>query len=118
MAKFSRAPGVHQAICLWQGRSGKWPRVRKQHLKAFPFCACCGGKKKLEVHHVIPYSLDRKLELDPSNLVTLCDHMRCHLLIGHLGRWASWNVLVCQMAATILKAVTNRPEPKKRGSGT
>jgi hypothetical protein len=29
------------------------------------------------------------LELDPANLITLCD--RCHLFVGHLGLWASYN---------------------------
>jgi 5-methylcytosine-specific restriction endonuclease McrA len=54
----------------------------------------CGYKgKKLQVHHVKPFHLHPHLELDPRNLITLCeargrDH---HLLLGHLGEWQSHN---------------------------
>jgi len=54
----------------------------------------CGYKgKKLHVHHIKPFHLHPQLELDPRNLITLCeargrDH---HLLLGHLGTWESYN---------------------------
>jgi 5-methylcytosine-specific restriction endonuclease McrA len=104
-----RLPGIHHAICLLQGRSGKWPRVRKQHLKEHSACAVCGGKKDVEVHHVRPFHKSPKLELDPANLITLCNHLRCHLLIGHLGCFRSWNVDVRKMAALIFGKIVRRP---------
>jgi hypothetical protein len=50
----------------------------------------------LQVHHIKPFHLHPNLELDPRNLITLCelpgrDH---HLLIGHLDEWESYNVNV------------------------
>jgi hypothetical protein len=54
----------------------------------------CGYKgRKLQVHHIKPFHLHPNLELDPGNLITLCeargrDH---HLLLGHLDAWDSYN---------------------------
>lgn len=76
-------------------RSSKWPKVRAQHLKEFPKCAVCGGNKKLEVHHVEPFHINADLELDPTNLMTLCESKKggltCHLAIGHLGNYRRVN---------------------------
>jgi len=104
-----RLPVIHHAICLVQGRSGKWPRVRKQHLKEHPRCAVCGGRKNVEVHHICPYKQAPELELEPTNLITLCNHLRCHLLVGHLGSYHSWNEGVRRMAASIFRRIANRP---------
>ena len=76
-------------------RSGKWPTVRKRHLESHSACEVCRGTAKLEVHHIRPFHLHPDLELDPSNLVTLCealkDGVNCHLLFGHLGNFKSFN---------------------------
>ena len=83
-------------------RSSKWPSVRKNHLKDFPCCAVCGGIKKLEVHHIIPFNDNPSLELEPSNLITLCESKSfgivCHLLIGHLGNYRKTNSNVTEDA--------------------
>ncbi|MEP3478013.1 MAG: hypothetical protein ABJZ55_02085 [Fuerstiella sp.] len=79
-------------------RSGSWPRVRDEYLKGHPECACCGGTKKLRVHHRLPFHLRPDLELDPENLMTLCEAgkfgINCHFLLGHLGNWKRFNPLV------------------------
>ena len=76
-------------------RSPQWRRVRARHLQEHPRCAVCGGKKKLEVHHVIPFHLAPDLELDPENLMTLCEAKRfginCHQFVGHLGNYRRFN---------------------------
>ena len=75
-------------------RSGKWPAVRAHHLVKEPCCAWCGGTVKLQVHHIRPFHLYPQLELDDSNLITLCEDPKhnCHLLIGHLGNFRTgWN---------------------------
>ena len=54
-------------------RSDQWPKVRKTHLASHPTCELCGGEKKLEVHHMRPFHLHPELELEPSNLITLCE---------------------------------------------
>jgi hypothetical protein len=104
-----RLPGIHHAICVAQRRSTHWPRVRKEHLEHQPLCSVCGGRKNVEVHHVRPFYKAPKLELDPQNLITLCNHLRCHLLIGHLGYFRSWNVDVRRMAASIFGRIVRRP---------
>jgi len=72
------------------GRSGAWPRVRREHLAREPACYACGRSKQLEVHHVVPYHEDPERELDPSNLVTLCADP-CHFVHGHLMNWKHSN---------------------------
>lgn len=76
-------------------RSSQWSHVRQQHLKANPTCALCGGSRKLEVHHAVPFHVDPTKELDPGNLITLCEAWKrgvnCHLLFGHLGNYRGWN---------------------------
>lgn len=72
-------------------RSSGWPKVRKLYLLSHPYCECCGGKKKLEVHHKKPVWLFPELELDFKNLKTLCEQRGCHLAIGHLYFYRSYN---------------------------
>lgn len=75
-------------------RSSQWSRVRKEYLDQNPKCAVCGGVKSLEVHHKRPFHLHPELELDPSNLITLCEASKtfnCHRLIGHLNNYRGWN---------------------------
>jgi hypothetical protein len=77
-----------------QRRSGRWPGVRKRYLQTFGECAVCGGKDKLEVHHLKPFQEAPELELDPGNLVTLCESRPwyCHLIFGHLGDYRAINL--------------------------
>lgn len=73
-------------------RSSRWKTVRKEFLILHPTCAVCGTKKDLEVHHKIPVFVDKMLELDSKNLITLCSTH--HLWVGHLGSWKSYNQTV------------------------
>lgn len=88
-------------------RSGKWSQVRHNFLKSHPECACCGRTDKLEVHHIEPFNVAPEKELDYNNLITLC--RTCHLLIGHLNSFQSWNREVKQDADYILNKIKNRP---------
>jgi hypothetical protein len=76
-------------------RSPQWAKVRKKHLKNNSECAVCGGTKQLNVHHIKPFHLHPELELDSTNLITLCENASygiiCHLLIGHLGNYKNIN---------------------------
>ncbi len=78
-------------------RSPKWPALRKEFLKG-KRCAVCNGTDNLEAHHKMPFHLDREKELDPKNLIALCeakkDGVNCHLLFGHLGNFKSYNPAV------------------------
>jgi hypothetical protein len=78
-------------------RSPEWPRVRKNHIVLYPTCAVCGGKNNLEVHHIMPFHLDKSKELDPENLITLCTSKshNDHLIFGHFldfTRYSNANV--------------------------
>jgi 5-methylcytosine-specific restriction endonuclease McrA len=86
-------------------RSSGWPRVEKEHLILQPVCAGCGSKKCLQVHHKKPFHLHPELELEQSNLITLCENgvANCHLNVGHLGDWKAYNPSVLADAALWLK---------------
>jgi hypothetical protein len=78
-----------------EGRSSAWPIVRAAHVANFPTCAACGSTEALNVHHIEPFHAEPELELEPTNLITLC--RRHHFEIGHDpdGPWQpgrpSWN---------------------------
>lgn len=89
------------------GRHWKWPTVRAQHLKRNPTCAACGTRAQLQVHHKQPFWKSPELELDPSNLITLCADD--HLTFGHLKNWSSWNDAVDADCAAYFAKVKSRP---------
>ena len=89
-------------------RSPKWSSFRKQHLKDNPSCAACGRDRKVEVHHIEPVHLNPERELDPSNLLTLCDSP-CHIVFGHLMNYKSWNKTVIDDCIVYLNKVKNKP---------
>lgn len=79
-------------------RSPHWPAVRKAHLEKHPTCEVCGhAGEKVNVHHVRPFHVHPELELEETNLITLCEDeafVNCHLFIGHLGNFRGWNPAV------------------------
>lgn len=85
-------------------RSPHWPACEKAHLKAQPTCQACGSGHSLQVHHMKPFHLYPALELDPTNLLTLCENsvLNCHLKIGHLDNWKNYNASVVSDAAQSL----------------
>lgn len=94
-------------------RSGHWPTVRAAHLAKHPACEVCGGTDKLEVHHKQPFHLNPALELDPSNLITLCEAnkggINCHLFIGHLSSFKAFNPTVDRDAVAWRQKIQSRP---------
>lgn len=79
-------------------RSARWPGVRKHFLEVENKCQWCGGTENLEVHHMQPFHLHPELELDPKNLITLCEKagLECHLHVGHKNDWHGFNPHVQQ----------------------
>lgn len=88
-------------------RDARWATARKYHLKHHPRCEVTGDTKGLEVHHIQPFHLFPKEELNPDNLITL--RRDIHLLFGHLGSWSSWNVKVAQDVAEWRLKISNKP---------
>jgi 5-methylcytosine-specific restriction endonuclease McrA len=93
-------------------RSSRWPTIRKAFLASHGACACCGGTKLLEVHHIVPFHVDSDLELNPDNLITLCesasDGIVCHLCVGHLGNYKNNNPEVVEDAARWLSKLSKK----------
>lgn len=76
-------------------RSGRWPKVREEHLRREPYCQSCERTKELEVHHVLPVHAGGE-ELSPANLITLCRD--CHYVVGHACDWRAWRPDVRRLA--------------------
>ncbi len=95
----------------FDNRSPKWKYIRSKHLESQPECAVCGSSQKVEVHHIIPVSVDQSKELDPNNLITLCDKY-CHFIFGHLMDWKSWNPDIIADAKQFAKKISKKPYRK------
>lgn len=102
---------------LGSKRSSQWKRVRSEHLLLHGFCMACGGKEKLEVHHIIPFHIAPDLELVPSNLMTLCESKKkginCHLFVGHRGDYKSYRENAFAWANLIAYGLDSNKEIKE-----
>jgi hypothetical protein len=87
---------INRIIWMLEGRSGSWPKFRKQFLKKNFCCEACCTDKKLEVHHIIPFAENKELELDERNCVTLCRN--CHLVLGHFKDFKLYNPMIVKHA--------------------
>lgn len=96
-------------------RSSAWRILRKAHLEANPCCEACGSRQRVVPHHIVPFHVDPSRELDPLNLVSLCESptFNCHLFFGHLKRWDRHNPTVLEDARSwrerMLKAERGEP---------
>jgi len=86
-------------------RSPHWPAVEHKHLKLNPTCSACGGNTNLNVHHKQPFHLYPDLELEPTNLITLCmdGDKDCHIKLGHGSNFKAYNPHV-EIHVEIVKA--------------
>ena len=78
-------------------RSSTWHIHRDAWIKAHGECLACTSRKGLQVHHIVPFWVDRTLEEDVRNFVTLCTKGKygmknCHLNIGHNGCYRRVNI--------------------------
>lgn len=66
-------------------RSSKWPALERAHKLKEPACQWCGSTMNIQVHHIRPFHLQPDLQLDPANLISLCETpgVDCHLRQGH-----------------------------------
>ena len=108
---FLKSLFISQESNLWitEPRSPHWATVRKAHLAKEPACAICGTTEEVEVHHVKPFHLFPQEELNPDNLVTLCNSRQHHLLFGHLDNFRSYNLHVREDIKTWTDKIKNRP---------
>jgi hypothetical protein len=105
--------GEEEALrTIGRGRSPKWPAVERAFRKLHSQCVCCIVKSitHIQIHHRFPFhycvALGRPdLELDPRNLITLCEgpshtSPNHHELVGHLADWKSSDLEVAEDAIT------------------
>lgn len=112
-------PATLEAARHGVARSVHWPRVEREFREANPACAACGSTEGVQVHHCFDFHeavlLGRPdLELDPRNLITLCEGpLQHHLLIGHLDDFRSYNPAVREDVLTFapLDALSVRVSP-------
>lgn len=91
-------------------RSPQWPGVERKFRKTQSTCAACGCTTRIQVHHVKPFHMHPELELDPSNLISLCmGPNECHLKIGHGDNFKDANPNVREDAAAALADPTQLP---------
>jgi 5-methylcytosine-specific restriction enzyme A len=95
-----------------QRRNPKWSKESKEWMGDKP-CAVCGGIKNRNVHHMVPFHIDPSREMDSTNWIVLCDAdkngMNCHLSMGHLGNYKSYNSNVVFDAQYWNARIKNRP---------
>lgn len=90
-------------------RSKRWQAVRDEHLSEHGECAACGSREELQVHHIAPFHLFPELELEPSNLITLCmGEWDCHLALGHGGSFKAYNEAVLHDVLRFAMSVDSR----------
>jgi hypothetical protein len=100
------------------GRGSRWSAIRREVLRMMPYCAVCGTRKGLEVHHIVPYRLTR--DNDIKNLVPLChrDHKKiecltvevenCGVSVDFMGEMLRWRIRQRQvMTAQVLRRIWN-----------
>jgi hypothetical protein len=108
---------IQGKVPLGTKRSKEWRFVRSNHLAFNPRCEACGGKEKLEVHHIIPFHVTPELELVPSNLITLCESKKngvnCHLFVGHGGDYRNYREDVYVWTNIISYGLKQRTESKE-----
>jgi 5-methylcytosine-specific restriction enzyme A len=111
LAAATISEAIHAPPVPGHARSGRWPSVRREHLRQEPDCQVCGTLKDCDVHHVKPFHLYPELELSPTNLVTLCGAH--HLLFGHLMYWAAHNPDVILDVALWRGKIGRRPRGER-----
>ena len=93
-------------------RSPLWSKTKRDFEKLHPkVCAACGGMEKVQLHHRQPFHLHPELENNLANLIWLCeaDNRNCHLNMGHLNSFQSYNETIEQDAAYWRSKIENRP---------
>jgi hypothetical protein len=93
-------------------RSPEWYKQSREFLEG-KACAACGGSERLQVHHILPFHLFPGREMDPTNWLVLCESLahgvNCHLFLGHLGNFKSYNSTAKEDAGEWLEKIKKRP---------
>lgn len=52
------------------------------------YCSYCGKRSDIQIHHIIPVSIDDTLADVPENFIALCG--KCHFSIAHANNYKSF----------------------------
>jgi len=113
MLGFGRLKRHYMNLAAHDGASlnWSWQRCRRAFLrKVGKICVCCNAKKKIEVHHILPRNTRPDLTTMFSNLIALCKG--CHLRIGHLGSYYTYNETV-ELACWYVREISVLKQNKK-----
>ena len=106
-AKFREARGrgtlVHRVWRQSVVPQGRWNALRDRVIaRDEARCLLCGGAIYLQVHHIVPVTVDHERALDIANLATLCK--ACHIEKAHGGRKDGW---VAPETARLLESIVS-----------
>ena len=88
-----------------------WQRCRRAFLKkTSKECVCCGYKKKIQVHHILPRHIRPDLAVDMTNLIALCKD--CHFHIGHMNSYFTYNAAI-QLIAWFVRENSIKKDNKR-----
>jgi 5-methylcytosine-specific restriction protein A len=102
-------------------RDPRWKPFRNNYL-VNKRCAICDSTENLELHHKKSFHDHPELELDPGNVVALCENpsRNCHFVFGHLMNWRLVNddidntIMYFQLLRKKAKMKANRRNADKR----
>lgn len=57
-------------------KTARWRQMQKNTVALYPYCAICGAREKLQVHHKIAPRGNEQLFFDVTNLMVVCAD--CH----------------------------------------
>jgi hypothetical protein len=109
---------------LSKPRSREWKKLRSEHIAKNPRCAVCGNTCNVVPHHIVPFHKDPAKELDPDNLISLCegDTFNCHLFFGHFRNWCGYNPDVAEDARMwnerLSRAIENQSDSSSSSSSS
>lgn len=86
--------GAHEAALHGIARSPHWEAFKHEFSKLHPKrCAYCDSPIDVQLHHEEPFHLKPERELDPTNLIWLCEEngTNHHLHVGHCEDWKKFN---------------------------
>jgi len=69
-------------------------------------CVVCGGKKRVQAHHMLPFHLWPQLAMEERLWLPVCrgnPQLDCHCAIGHAGILEGINIFVLEFAGMFAK---------------
>lgn len=71
-------------------------------------CQFCGDQKRIEIHHVVPVSVDDTLADVEDNFIALCK--QCHFVVGHGRNYKSSIINVKELCDRRRVLITTKSE--------